>query len=135
MVLEVALLAALSAVSPDLADDALLRAARGGRDLRLRLRDEASLSLLIYASVRVQATRAIGGGNFSFRQVSSPKTRFHLRSMRVDEGEYHLRQETTEHYPVFPALGNSHAGSFLAQSSSPRIPFRTPGDRLDLSKP
>ena len=39
---------------PDQAVDALLRAARGEHDLRLRLRDEALLSLLIYAGLRVQ---------------------------------------------------------------------------------
>jgi hypothetical protein len=69
-------LAALSAVIPDLAVDALLRAARGERDLRLRLRNEALLSILIYAGVRVQATRAVGGGNFPYRQVSSPNGAF-----------------------------------------------------------
>ena len=39
---------------PDQAVDALLRAARNERDLRLRLRDEALLALLIYAGLRVQ---------------------------------------------------------------------------------
>ncbi len=39
---------------PDQAVDALLRAARNERDIRLRLRDEAVLALLIYAGLRVQ---------------------------------------------------------------------------------
>lgn len=39
---------------PDQAVDALLRAARNEADLRLRLRDEAFLALLIYAGLRVQ---------------------------------------------------------------------------------
>lgn len=39
---------------PDQAVDALLRAVRDERDLRLRLRDEALLALLIYAGLRVQ---------------------------------------------------------------------------------
>jgi integrase/recombinase XerC len=39
---------------PDQAVDALLRAARNESDLRLRLRDEAFLALLIYAGLRVQ---------------------------------------------------------------------------------
>ncbi|GHO48534.1 hypothetical protein KSX_66970 [Ktedonospora formicarum] len=39
---------------PDQAVDALLRTARGSLDLRLRLRDEALLVLLIYAGVRIQ---------------------------------------------------------------------------------
>lgn len=39
---------------PDQAVDALLRAARNEGDLRLRLRDEAFLALLIYAGLRVQ---------------------------------------------------------------------------------
>ena len=39
---------------PDQAVDALLRAARNESDLRLRLRDEACLALLIYTGLRVQ---------------------------------------------------------------------------------
>lgn len=39
---------------PDQAVDALLRAARNEDDLRLRLRDEACLALLIYTGLRVQ---------------------------------------------------------------------------------
>jgi site-specific recombinase XerD len=39
---------------PDQAVDALLRAARNQRDIRLRLRDEAALALLVYAGLRVQ---------------------------------------------------------------------------------
>ena len=39
---------------PDQAVDALLRGARSGKDIRLRLRDEALLALLIYAGLRVQ---------------------------------------------------------------------------------
>ena len=39
---------------PDQAVDVLLRAVRNERDLRLRLRDEACLALLIYAGLRVQ---------------------------------------------------------------------------------
>jgi len=39
---------------PDQAVDALLRAVRNESDLRLRLRDEACLALLIYAGLRVQ---------------------------------------------------------------------------------
>ena len=39
---------------PDQAVDALLRATRAEPDLRLRLRDEALLSLLVYAGVRIQ---------------------------------------------------------------------------------
>lgn len=38
----------------DLAVDALLRATRAEPDLRLRLRDEALLALLVYAGVRIQ---------------------------------------------------------------------------------
>jgi site-specific recombinase XerD len=39
---------------PDQAVDALLRATRAEPDLRLRLRDEALLALLVYAGVRIQ---------------------------------------------------------------------------------
>src|SRR5258708_17090799 len=39
---------------PDQAVDALLRAVRSEPDLRLRLRDEALLALLVYAGLRVQ---------------------------------------------------------------------------------
>src|SRR6266567_792856 len=39
---------------PDQAVDALLRATRAETDLRLRLRDEALLALLVYAGVRIQ---------------------------------------------------------------------------------
>jgi integrase/recombinase XerC len=39
---------------PDQAVDALLRAVRNEPDLRLRLRDEAMLALLVYAGLRVQ---------------------------------------------------------------------------------
>ncbi len=46
--------------------DALLRAARGERDLRLRLRDKALLALLMYAGVRGEETCDDGGGNFSY---------------------------------------------------------------------
>ncbi len=80
----------------------------------------------IYASVRVQETCDDGGGNFSYGQVTSPKTRSQLRPMQVDEGEYHLRQAAAETCPVFPAPGNSHAGSFLAHRSSPSIVFLHP---------
>ena len=76
----------------------------------------------------------LGGGTFSYGQVSSPKTRSHLRPMRVDEGESHLRQAAAETCPVDPSPGNGYAGSFLAHRSSPSIPFRTSGDRLDLSQ-
>ncbi len=44
---------------PDQAVDALLRAARNERDLRLRLRDEALLALLIYAGLRVKELPAV----------------------------------------------------------------------------
>jgi integrase len=39
---------------PDQAVDALLRATRAETDLRLRLRDEALLALLVYAGIRIQ---------------------------------------------------------------------------------
>jgi len=54
--------------------------------------------------------------------------------MQVDESKYHLQQAAAETCPVDPSPGNSHAGSFLAHRSQPGIPFRTSGDRLDLSK-
>src|SRR5260370_37255328 len=44
---------------PDQAVDALLRAARNERDLRLRLRDKALLALLIYAGPRVKELPAV----------------------------------------------------------------------------
>ncbi len=80
---------------PDQAVDALLRAARAERDLRLRLRDEALLALLIYARLRVQEVCDVqmrdldlAGGTITVRSGKGGKPRrlpLHLDASRILE--------------------------------------------------
>jgi len=80
---------------PDQAVDALLRATRNERDLRLRVRDEALLALLIYAGLRVQEACDVqlrdldlAGGTITVRSGKGGKARrlpLHRDAQRILE--------------------------------------------------
>jgi site-specific recombinase XerD len=84
---------------PDQAVDALLRAARNERDLRLRLRDEALLAVLIYTGLRVQEACDVqlrdidvAGGTIIVRSGKGGKARrlpLHSDALRIIERYLH----------------------------------------------